>query len=436
MRVVILFLLVILTKSYAQSQQEFVTVTNGNFLLEGKPYRFIGANMWYGCYLGSVKVEGGRERLIHELDFLKKQGITNLRVLGASESSTFDNHFPFTIQTAPAVYDEELLQGLDFLLSEMKKRNMKAVIYLTNFWNWSGGMGQYITWLDPALASSIPLNPERKWEREMTLSSYFYSNQEAQKYYRKYIGDLINRKNSFSQVLYKNDPTIMAWQLCNEPRPGMDGAQGEKNIQDYIRWIDETAGYIQSLDANHLVSSGSEGKVGAIQNLSYYEQSHTSKNIDYLTVHIWAKNWGWFDAEKPEQTFTKATSNAVEHLQLHIDLAAKMNKPLVLEEFGIDRDRKQLQPGTATTLRDAYFESLFKTMLQEAKQGKSIAGANFWAWGGEGEPLTVIRKENIRSYSYVGDPFVEPQGLNSVFSKDKKTLRIIRRYNRKFKSLN
>ncbi|HND43671.1 MAG TPA: beta-mannosidase, partial [Cyclobacteriaceae bacterium] len=121
--------------------QDFVQVRDGKFVQHGKPYHFIGANMWYGCYLGSDKVEGGKERLVRELDFLKKEGITNLRVLGASELSAFDNHFPFTIQTAPDQYDESLLQGLDFLLAEMKKRDMKAVIYLTNYWNWSGGMG-------------------------------------------------------------------------------------------------------------------------------------------------------------------------------------------------------------------------------------------------------------------------------------------------------
>ena len=171
-----IFLLLQLACAHRMHAQDFVSVANGKFMLADKPYYFIGANMWYGCYLGSDKVKGGRERLIRELDFLKKQGITNLRVLGASERSAFDNHFPFTIQTAPSQYDESLLQGLDFLLAEMKKRNMKAVIYLNNYWNWSGGMGQYVTWVDPEFAASVPLNPEKKWEREMTLSAYFYSH--------------------------------------------------------------------------------------------------------------------------------------------------------------------------------------------------------------------------------------------------------------------
>ncbi|HMV11289.1 MAG TPA: cellulase family glycosylhydrolase [Cyclobacteriaceae bacterium] len=411
--------------------QDFVQVRDGKFVQHGKPYHFIGANMWYGCYLGSDKVEGGKERLVRELDFLKKEGITNLRVLGASELSAFDNHFPFTIQTAPDQYDESLLQGLDFLLAEMKKRDMKAVIYLTNYWNWSGGMGQYITWVAPDLAASVPFNPERKWEREMTLSSYFYSHQRAQEYFRKYVSNLVSRKNTFTNTRYKDDPTIMSWQLSNEPRPGMDGDHGESNIREFMKWINETAGYIHSVDPNHLVSSGNEGKVGTIQNIAYYEQTHAGNNIDYLTLHIWAKNWNWFDADKPTETFPVAKRNALDHLKLHINLARKMNKPLVMEEFGLDRDNKSCIPGTATTMRDEYFEALFEMLYRETVAGAPIGGANVWAWGGEGEPMYKLETD-FDAARYVGDPFVEPQGLNSVFKKDKSTLRILKKYSRLF----
>ncbi|CAN0459907.1 unnamed protein product, partial [Phaeothamnion confervicola] len=231
-----------------------------------------------------------------------------------------------------------------------------------------------------------PFNPERKWEREMTLSAYFYSHNEAQEHFRNYIHNLISRKNSFTNVSYKDDPTIMSWQLSNEPRPGMDGDQGEKNIHDFMKWIDQTAGYIHSLDTNHLVSSGSEGKVGTIQKLEYYEQTHASKNIDYLTLHIWAKNWSWFNADKPDETFPIAKKNAQDHLKLHIDLAKKMNKPLVMEEFGLDRDHKNYLPGTSTAMRDEYFIALFEMLFREASRGAPIGGANVWAWGGEGVP--------------------------------------------------
>lgn len=50
------------------------------------------------------------------------------------------------LQTAPGVYDDRALDGLDFLMSELGKRDMQAVLYLTNAWEWSGGYSQYLEW--------------------------------------------------------------------------------------------------------------------------------------------------------------------------------------------------------------------------------------------------------------------------------------------------
>lgn len=59
----------------------FVRVENGQFLLNDKPYYFIGTNFWYGPILGSQGPDGDRGRLARELDALRDRGVTNLRVL-------------------------------------------------------------------------------------------------------------------------------------------------------------------------------------------------------------------------------------------------------------------------------------------------------------------------------------------------------------------
>jgi mannan endo-1,4-beta-mannosidase len=53
--------------------------------------------------------------------------------------------FPAT-QPSQGKYNKELLEGLDFFLNELRKRNMDAVLYLTNNWEWSGGMSKYLEW--------------------------------------------------------------------------------------------------------------------------------------------------------------------------------------------------------------------------------------------------------------------------------------------------
>jgi mannan endo-1,4-beta-mannosidase len=30
------------------------------------------------------------------------------------------------------------------------------------------------------------------------------------------------------------------------------------------------------------------------ENIKLFEENHADWNIDYLTIHIWAKNWDWF----------------------------------------------------------------------------------------------------------------------------------------------
>ena len=62
----------------------FVQVRDKRFYLKGKPYAFVGVNLWYGAYL-AADGSGDVARLEAELDQLASLGVTNLRILGASE---------------------------------------------------------------------------------------------------------------------------------------------------------------------------------------------------------------------------------------------------------------------------------------------------------------------------------------------------------------
>jgi len=64
------------------------------------------------------------------------------------------------------------MQGLDFVLSEMGRRNMKAVIYLSNNWDWSGGWLQYLNW-NGLLADSL-FKRKLSWDEMRDKVSRFY----------------------------------------------------------------------------------------------------------------------------------------------------------------------------------------------------------------------------------------------------------------------
>ena len=50
------------------------------------------------------------------------------------------------LQTEKGKFDAQVLNGLDILLEEMKKREMKAILFFSNNWEWSGGFLQYLLW--------------------------------------------------------------------------------------------------------------------------------------------------------------------------------------------------------------------------------------------------------------------------------------------------
>ena len=63
----------------------FVTVEDGHFVRDGKPYYYVGTNFWYGAILASEGQGGDRDRLARELDEMKRMGIDNLRILVGSD---------------------------------------------------------------------------------------------------------------------------------------------------------------------------------------------------------------------------------------------------------------------------------------------------------------------------------------------------------------
>jgi mannan endo-1,4-beta-mannosidase len=409
----------------------FVTVEDGRFELQGEPYYYAGTNFWYGAYLGAPGETGDRDRLRRELDILKANGITNLRVLAASEASELVMSLEPAIQTAPGEYNADLLKGLDFLLAEMGRRDMKAVLFLNNYWQWSGGMNQYVAWITGEEVVDPDVTGD--WERFIATSAEFYRLPEAQRYYRRLIKTLIQRENTVTGVPYRNDPAIMAWQLANEPRPGVHG-QDEALNQVFVDWVEETAAYIQRLDDNHLVSTGSEGSWGTLEDDELYMRAHKTPHIDYLTVHLWIKNWSWFDIENPEQTYDRALANSRAYLNRHIEMAEALNKPLTLEEFGVERDNADYRIESSTVYRDRFLKAIYELIHDNARRGGPFMGSNFWTWGGLGR----AQHEDFiwrPGDAFTGDPPQEPQGLNSVFDVDESTLEIIRSHAEKMKQL-
>jgi len=378
----------------------FVTASGGKFILNGRPYYFAGANFWQGMNLGVDGPGGDREQLVAELDRLQRIGVTNLRVMASSEGpNTEPYRMVPALMVSPGVYDESVLDGLDFFMAEIGRRDMKAVMVLNNYWQWSGGMGQYVSW-----SEGTPIPYPGDWGRFMSYAAKFYDCAECQTWYRDHIEMIVNHVNPYTGLAYRDDPAVFAWELANEPR------------RYPYSWVDNTAAYIESLDPNHMVTTGSEGTPPG--ELLDFKRTHDSPNIDYATIHIWPQNWGWYDPQNPS-TYERAEGNALDYLRRHVFDMAVLNKPLVLEEFGLARDwepvRDIYDTRSSTLYRDRFYKAMYDEVFDLIQKGGPLAGDNFWAWAGASRP----------GDGWLGDPPHETPGWYSVYHTDEATIAII-----------
>ncbi len=163
----------------------------------------------------------------------------------------------------------------------------------------------------------------------------FYTNAACKQLYKNYIKYFLNRKNTITGRAYKDDPTILMWELANEPRCESDPSG------DTLRaWIDEMAGYIKSIDPHHMVSTGEEGwynipgtpdwdwrhdgRLGAD-----FIRNNQSPYIDICSFHLYPEGYGLSD------------QMALDWIEEHLNDAHNVvAKPVWLGEFGITADRK------------------------------------------------------------------------------------------------
>ncbi len=402
-----------------QAEDNIIKIKDSQFIKNGQPYHYIGTNMWYATILASEGQGGNRERFCKELDIMRELGITNIRIVaGPDAGSVLANPAKPYLQEAPGVLNDTILAGLDFTIAELEKRGMDAVIYLNNAWDWSGGYGFYLK--QCGYGDSPNANIEGGYEKYVEYCADFSRDTIAQNLYYDYVKKIVSRKNSITGRDYKDEPAIMSWQLCNEPRPFSKSVKKE-----FAAWLAKAAAIIKDIDPNHLVSTGSEGYIGCDVSMTLCEEIHADNNIDYITIHIWPVNWGWASRENPDADIDKACAYSGEYIQEHIELAKRLSKPLVIEEFGYSRKGNKSGLGIPTDSRDIFYRYIFEQVKNAIENGTPLVGCNFWGWSGSGRPNSLVWKQGD---DYLNDPPHEPQGWYSVFDCDTTTIDVIKEY--------
>ena len=425
----------------SSDSSEYVKVVDGEFVLNGEPVSFVGTNFWYGPLIASEGRGGNRERLHKELDALKSIGVTNLRILvGSDGPEGVAYKVEPVLQLEPGVYNDTVLRGLDYLLAQMAERDMHAVLFFNNSWEWSGGYGQYLEWAGNGKALLPNVDG---YENYVDHVCRFVRDEKAKELYYNHVRNIVTRVNTVTGKPYIEDPAIFSWQIGNEPRPF---ARDSVTKAAFADWLCTSATLIKSLDPNHMVSTGSEGLFGCESDLELFEKIHAHKDFDYLNIHIWPLVWRWVTKDTFADSVCVATDMTEKYIMAHYPAAERLRKPIVLEEFGYPRDGDTSFEGEAekfwdgvciskessTAARDAYYGYVFDRLVKARENGEPLAGVNFWGWGGYATQSQV--NEFWRpGDDYCGDPAQEPQGLFSVYVTDESTVALIKQTNETLK---
>ena len=146
----------------------------------------------------------------------------------------------------PGQFGEEAFRTLDTLLAVAEKHGVRLIIPFVDNWPWMGGRADYTRWHEK--------DKDDFWTDEAVISDF-----------KKTIHYTLNRINTVTGKLYKDEKAILAWETGNE-------------LQSTPEWVKEIAAYIKSLDSNHLVIDGYHSS-------HLRQESIDDPNIDLVTTH-------------------------------------------------------------------------------------------------------------------------------------------------------
>ncbi len=356
----------------------FVYTKGTQFMCDGSPYYYAGTNCYYLTFKPSIAVD-------NVIEDAADMGLKVIRVWGNIDAGTKtgevdSNGFDVFTNNADKeghkdgyyfqYFDKDLgrpvvnegangLQSLDYALYKAEQEGIKLIITFTNYWEAFGGVEQYIKWAEQAGITNLKKDD-------------FYTNETLKQWYKDYIDALLNHENVYTGKKLKDESSVFAWELANEPRCATD-AQCENNV--LYNWAKEMSEYVKSIDPYHMVSVGDEGffnyEYNSIEEAESnyvwygadgvdYDQLMTIDTIDFGTPHFYVDTWN--------MKITNGSEEDLLWLRMHAESAEKADKPVVLEEFGL----------TDKTLRDEKFTNWLDLMTGDYYEGMEYAGFNYW----------------------------------------------------------
>jgi mannan endo-1,4-beta-mannosidase len=239
------------------SALSFVTRSGTSLMLNGQTFRFSGANIYW---LGLEEVNTGNG-IAYPSHFQVDDALATAQTMGATvvRSHTLGISVGCSICVEPTLgtFNQLALQSIDYAIQSARNHGIRLIIPLVDNWHfYHGGKHTFTGW------------------RGISDENQFYTNPLVIGDFKQYVSVLLNHINTYTGIAYKDDPTIMTWELGNE----LSAPSG---------WVQMMANYVKSVDPRHLIMDGN------------YEQADNTTNflpdlsinaIDMYTSHFYPPN--------------------------------------------------------------------------------------------------------------------------------------------------
>jgi len=316
---------------------DFVQRDGTRLTLAGEPFRYSGPNIeWLGLEgYGPHDPAGARFPKQFEIDdafaTAEEMGARVVRSQTMGDTVGCDE----CIEPKVGVFNEANFQSIDYAISVARAHGMRLIITLNGdcaacrnhgggpYLDWANKQGDLDFFTDPRIVGAV----------------------------KKHIDAVLEHRNAITGVLYKDDPTIMAWENCN--MCGLRGLyfSGDKNAGLQIaKWVEEIGAYIKQQDPRHLYldTSGifpSEPSVLA------------APSVDMVTYEYYP-HW--------QELLGKIHPMTMESIRNDAATITSHGKVFIVNEYGWDKTDWK-------TLDD------LKTVLHLLETDHNISGDGFWA---------------------------------------------------------
>lgn len=355
--------------SSAKRPGGFVSASGPHLMLNGRRFYFAGIN---ADYIPHRDKAGAAADLRHA----KAEGFTVVRMFGfldvgnpAIPSSLAPLGYQYWSATGQGpVYNDGPspgLGGLDYAIYQAHREGLHVIIPLVNNWSAFGGMDAYVCWRFCTRSNSTG----RCWQKCFVgYHSDFYTDPMIVSWYKAWIAHVLNHVNVYTQIAYKNDPTILAWQLANEPRcegankaayPRSPSCRPDATI---LPWVRTMASYLKSIDHSHLLSVGDEGFLCAAHPTGYTDNCTEGDSvgytrvpdIDFMAFHDYPMSWN----QCP--TLSACVSWGNDWIKGHIYAADLLRKPALLDEFGLVSGNIAITPAEQSSAYQTWTGSIYR----------------------------------------------------------------------------